>query len=114
MSEELSIGETTPSMASANVKRLVIGFLPAPLAKGKEFIKAYVNFQDGELFFPVLDALVYEGDELFIGGRKIVREKGEEFWIVRRRTEEDPISFKSHNESPNVKLSTGQKRDEKP
>lgn len=102
MSEDLSIGEPTPSMASAKVKRLVVVFLPALLAKGKEFIKAYVSFQDGELFFPLLDALVYEGNELFIGGRKVVRKKGEEFWIVRRRAEEDPISFKSHSESPNV------------
>src|SRR2546428_7398140 len=99
---ESSIGELAPRPEGTNIKRLVIGFMPLRCAEGEEFVKAHIRFQDGELFFPVLDALVYEGDELTIGGRKILREKGKEFWIVSLRTAENPTSIERHVFTPNV------------
>ena len=84
-----------PIVDTSNAKRdpkksLVIGCFPAPLAFGDEFYVAHVRFFDGDVFREACNALVYTGDELSIGGRQFIREKGDEFWIVRFRTEEDP------------------------
>lgn len=101
---ESSIGELTPRPEGTNIKRLVIGFTPFRFAEGEEVFKAHVRFQDGSLFFPVLDALVYKGDEFTVGGRKILREKGQEFWVVTLRTAENPTSIEGHMVTPNFKV----------
>lgn len=95
------IGELSPCTKDASIKRLVFSLLPIRCAEGDEFIKGHIRFQDGPLFFPVLDALIYQGDELFIGKRKIPREMGREFWIVSLRTAENPTSIEGHELTPN-------------
>ncbi len=72
-----------PNSKSDNVNKLVIGNFFAQRAFGNEFHVADGRFFDGKVFHPLFNALVYTGDELRIGGRKFVREKGDEFWIVR-------------------------------
>ena len=87
---DLSLPIVAPSDKGAREKGVVIGWFPFLCAEGKEFFKAHVRFDDGSLLHYVCDALVYSGDELSIGGRKFPLKKGEEFWIVRFRTEEHP------------------------
>jgi hypothetical protein len=86
------------------VNKLVIGTSFAPLAFGHEFCIAHCGFFDGALLHPLFNALVYDGDEITIGGRKIIREKGDEFWIVRFSEERFVFNRLVQSESPNVEL----------
>lgn len=92
-----------PDMESESKKQLVIGCFPAPLAFGDEFHIADVRFFEGNLLRKLFNALVYTGDKLSIGGREFIREKGDEFWIVRFGAEEFEFNRLVHG-SPNVKL----------
>lgn len=89
-------------MKRARDKGAVIGYFPAPLTEGKEFVKAHVRFFDSDLFHFVCDALVYGGDELSIGGRKFFREKGKKFWIIAFNTEESELNGIGHGEAPKL------------
>lgn len=97
---DLSLPIAAPSLKGTRDNKVVIGYFPALLAEGKEFVKAYVRWDDGELLHFICNALVYNGDELFIGGRKIPRKKGEKFWIVSFSANEE-IRL-AHSEYPNV------------
>lgn len=99
---DLTLPIAAPSLKGAREKRVVIGFLTPFSTEGEEFIKAHVRFDDGELFHYILDALIYTGDEISVGGRRIAREKGEKLWIVSFRTEESPGNRIVHSEIPNV------------
>lgn len=99
---DLTLPIAAPSLKGTRDKRVVIGFLAPFSAEGKEFIKAHVRFDDGALFNYICDALIYSGDEFVIGGKKSPRKKGEEFWIVSFRTEENPGDRLIHGETPNV------------
>ena len=93
---------TPPDAKSNNVNKLVIGNFFAPLAFGDKFHVADGRFFDGTVFHPLFNALVYTGDELVIDGRKFVREKGDEFWIVRFTEEEFEFSRLVHDDAPEV------------
>jgi hypothetical protein len=95
------IGELSPSMKNTGLKCLVTGLFPARLAEGKEFLIADIRFQDGDLLFPVMNVLVYTGDELSITRRKYPREEGRELWIVDFRTAEKVLGVKRHGDAPN-------------
>lgn len=97
------------NMKSKNEKYVVIGFFPAPLAEGKEFLEAHIRFFDGKLFHPLFDALVYGGYELVVGGRKLVWKNGAEFGIVRFATEENIRKGLIHGEAPGLADAAGRK-----
>jgi hypothetical protein len=102
--ENSGIGEISPDILAEQIKRLVIGYMPSGIAKGLPCLEATVSFQDGDLLFPILNALIYKGNELSIGGRSIALEERQELWIVNLRTKENPTRIERHNESPNVEL----------
>ena len=93
---------TPPDAKSNNVNKLVIGNFFAPLAFGDKFHVADGRFFDGTVLHPLFNALVYTGDELVIDGRKFVREKGDEFWIVRFTEEGFEFSRLVHDDAPKV------------
>ena len=107
---DLSLPIAAPSDKGAREKGVVIGWFPFLCAEGKEFFNAHVRFDDGSLLHYVCDALVYSGDELSIGGRKFPLKKGEEFWIVRFRTEEHPGDRFAQVDTSNVKLRGADRR----
>lgn len=99
----LGIGQSAPSAESASKKRVIVGVFPFLCAEGKEFFELDVRFQDGDLFHPILDGLLYIGDELSIGGRKFPRKEGYEFWVVRRGAKKEVVGIERHCDAPNVK-----------
>ena len=80
-------------MLGKEVKRFVVGHMPAMFTEGEPCLKATVRFQDGALFHTLPDALIYPGDEFVVGGRRIELKKGEELWIVTFRAEEHLTSL---------------------
>lgn len=104
--KELSIRKVGPDVLAEEIQRLVIGFIPFSFAVGQPRFKATVRFQCGDLFFPILDALIYEGNEITVGGRRIELEKGQELWVVSLRTKEDPTCIERHANAPSVSEET--------
>lgn len=83
---------SAPSEKTTTHKGVVVGRFPAPNAIGNEFSRAHVRFADGHLLHPIFDALVYDGNELLVGGRKVIRQQGFEFWIVRLGAAENELN----------------------
>ena len=98
--EILGIRKARPDELGEEVKRFVIGNMPAIFAPGLPCFEATVRFQCGDLFFTLLDALVYPGNEFDVGGRTIKLEKGQKLWIVNFRTKEDVTCLERHASSP--------------
>lgn len=62
-----------------------------------------VGFACGDLLQPLFKALVYDGDELFIGKRKVARTSGLKLWILSFGDEELKFVWdEGHNEAPNL------------
>ena len=102
---DLTLPIAAPSLKGTREKKVVIGFMPPFGAEGEEFTKAHDRFDDGVLLHYLCDALVYTGNEISIGGRRVAREEGEKLWIVSFGTEENPGNRLIHSETPNVLLS---------
>ena len=105
MEHDLTLEIASGSEESALTKQIYIGHFPAFGAERDKFCKTNVRFFDGKLFHRIFDARVCLSNELSIGGREVILEKGEELWIVTRYTEKSVVNRLAHTDTPNVELS---------
>ena len=94
------IRKARPDELGEEVKRFVIGHMPAMFAPGLPCLEATVRFQSGDLLFTLLDALVYPGDEFTVGSSTIKLKEGQKLWVVSFRTEENVTCLERHTSFP--------------
>ena len=94
-------------MNGVSCPRLVIGLDAGLCAPGPEFFNACVGLFDGHSTRHLFDALVYTGDELRIGKRKISRAQGLQFCVLGFGDEENEADrIGRHIKTSNLKWGT--------
>ena len=85
-------------------KRSVLFLIPPSITEGNIVWKGTFSFQHGNLLTALLDVTLHLTDEVTVDSRAIKLEKGQELWVVTRRTEEYTTSIERHSDSPSIKV----------